>query len=203
MNDTLALHLDQTGTLNLNDETVHILYQKHNLDSYSGMRAYAFLHALLKKAKLQLNGKMPTPPNIAIGSIGANLECYYLQLQTMGVSFDDKTKSRFLLSARKQKGNEVYRFMDFLDNVLDADPFPEEHTLTEPILLIKDIHSFQNTSTGVINNYVCPTNDEELSNTHQNSQSSSSDSRPNHPSSSDSRLARNFRTRSDTKCTCG
>jgi hypothetical protein len=64
MNDALALRLDQTGTLNLEDETIHILYQKHIIDSTSGARAYAFLHALLKKAKRQMHEKMPTPPDI-------------------------------------------------------------------------------------------------------------------------------------------
>jgi hypothetical protein len=62
------------------------------------VRTYAFLHDLLKKAKRQLNDKMPTPPDIdkstSIGSFGAKLDRYYVQLQTMGVSFDDKTKSR-------------------------------------------------------------------------------------------------------------
>jgi hypothetical protein len=98
MNDALALRLDQTGTLNLEDETIHILYQKHILDISSGVRACAYLHVLLKKAKHQLNDKMPIPPDIEketpIGSFGANLECYYLQVQAMGVSFNDKTKSQ-------------------------------------------------------------------------------------------------------------
>jgi hypothetical protein len=74
MNDALALRLDQTGTLNLEDETIHILYQKHIIDSTSGVRAYAFLHAQLKKMKRQLHEKMPTPPYIdhatSIGSFG-------------------------------------------------------------------------------------------------------------------------------------
>jgi hypothetical protein len=98
MNDALSSRLDQTGTLTLDDETIHILYKKHILDSSSGVRAYAFLHALLKKAKRQLNDKIPTPPDLekamSTGSFGANLEHYYLQVQTMGVAFDDKTKSR-------------------------------------------------------------------------------------------------------------
>jgi hypothetical protein len=51
-------------TLNLNDEMIHILYQKHILDSSSGLRAYAFLHALLKKAKRQLNDNMSIPQDI-------------------------------------------------------------------------------------------------------------------------------------------
>jgi hypothetical protein len=55
MNDALALRLDQTGTLNMDDETIKILYQKHILDSTSGVRAYAFLHSLLKKAKRHLH----------------------------------------------------------------------------------------------------------------------------------------------------
>jgi hypothetical protein len=33
LNDALALRLDQTGTLNLVDETIHMLYQKHILDT--------------------------------------------------------------------------------------------------------------------------------------------------------------------------
>jgi hypothetical protein len=57
--------LNQTGMLNLDGETIHILYQKHILDSSSSLKAYAFLHALLKKSKHQLNDKMPTPLDIA------------------------------------------------------------------------------------------------------------------------------------------
>jgi hypothetical protein len=82
MNNALALCLDQTGTLNLDDETINILHQKHIIDSTSSVRTYAFLHTLLKKAKCQLHDKMPTPPDIEqatiIGSSGLNLEKYYL-----------------------------------------------------------------------------------------------------------------------------
>jgi hypothetical protein len=46
MNDALALRLDQTGTLSMDDETINILYQKHILDSNSGARDYVFLHSL-------------------------------------------------------------------------------------------------------------------------------------------------------------
>jgi hypothetical protein len=92
MNDALALRLDQTGTLNLDDETINVLYEKHIIYSTSGVRVYAFLHALLKKAKRQLHDKMPTPPDIEqatrIGSFGSNLEKYYLHLGTIGVNFD-------------------------------------------------------------------------------------------------------------------
>jgi hypothetical protein len=87
---------DQTGTLNLDDETITILYQKHIIDSTSGVCAYAFLHVLLKKAKRQLHEKLPTPPDIEratrIGSFCSNLEKYYLQLRTIWVAFDDKTQ---------------------------------------------------------------------------------------------------------------
>jgi hypothetical protein len=126
MNDALALRLDQTGTLNLEDETIHILYQKHITDSTSGARVYAFLHALLKKAKRQMHENMPTPPDIdhatSIGSFGSNLEKYYLQLGTIGLAFDEKTQSRFFLSALQQKGIESDRFVDRLDNVKERYP---------------------------------------------------------------------------------
>jgi hypothetical protein len=73
----LALHLDQTGKLNLDDETINILYQKHSIDSTSGIHAFDFIHALLKKSKQQLNERMPMPLDIeqatSIGSFGANL----------------------------------------------------------------------------------------------------------------------------------
>jgi hypothetical protein len=108
------------------------------------------------------------------------------------------------LSALQQKRIELDRFMDRLDNVPDADPLPEELTPTELILRIKDVHSFQNSPSAIINRYVHPTNDKELSTTHPNHKPSSSDSCPNHQSSlSDSRPARNFSTRSDTQCICG
>jgi hypothetical protein len=87
------------------------------------------LHALLKKAKRQLNEKMPTPPDIeqatSIGSFGSNLEKYYLQLGTIGVAFDEKTQSHFFLSALQQKGIEMDRFVDRLDNVPEKDPLSE------------------------------------------------------------------------------
>jgi hypothetical protein len=78
MNDTLTLRLDQKGTLNLDDNMINILYQQNIIDSTRGIRAYVFLHELLKKAKRQLNECMPTPPDIeqttSIGSFGENLE---------------------------------------------------------------------------------------------------------------------------------
>jgi hypothetical protein len=83
--------------------------------------------------------------------------------------------------------------VDCLDYVPDADLLPEELTLGELILRIKDIHSFQNSAPAIINRYVHPTNNKESSTTHPNRQSSSSNSRP----------ARDFRTRSDTQCICG
>jgi hypothetical protein len=87
MNNALALRLDQTGTLNMDDETINILYQKHILDSTSGVLAYAFMHSLLKKAKRHLHDHIPTPPSIyqamTIGSFEADLERYYLQMATI------------------------------------------------------------------------------------------------------------------------
>jgi hypothetical protein len=155
MNDALALSLDQTGTLNLDDETIHILYQKHIIDSTSGVRVYAFSHALLKKAKRQMHEKMPTPPDIdhatIIGLFGSNLEKYYLQLGTIGLAFDDKTQSRFFLSALQQKYIEIDRFVNRLYNVPEKDPLPEELTLTDLILRIKDIRSLNNLSPAIIN----------------------------------------------------
>jgi hypothetical protein len=157
MNDALALRLDQTGTLNLEDETILILYQKHIIDSTSGGRSYAFLHALLKKVKRQMHEKMPTPPDIdhatSIGSFGSNLEKYYLQLETIVLAFDEKTQSCFILSALHQKGIEIDRFVYHLDNVPDKDPLPEELTLAKLILRIKDIRSLNNSSPAIINRF--------------------------------------------------
>jgi hypothetical protein len=121
----------------------------------------------------------------------------------MSVSFDDKTKSRFFLSALQQKCIEVDQFVDQPDYIPDADLLPEEITLTELVLRIKDIHSFRNSSTAVINRYVRPTNDQDSSNPHHNRQSSSSDSHPPRPSLSDSCPFHDFRTHINTQCLCG
>jgi hypothetical protein len=157
MNDSLALRLDQIGTINLDDETINILYQKHIIDSTSGVHAYAFLHTLLKKAKRQLHDKMPTPPDIeqatSIGSFGSNLKKYYLQLGTIWVAFDEKIQSCFFLSALQQKCIEIEISVHRLDNVPEKDPLPEELTLTELILRIKDIRSLQNSSPAIINRF--------------------------------------------------
>jgi hypothetical protein len=122
-------------------DTINILYQKHIIDSTSGIHAYAFIHALLKKAKQQMNEGIPRPPYIEQATSIGSLERYYLQLRTIGVTFEDKTKSRFFLSALQQKCIEVNIFVDHLENVADADPLPGELTFTELILRIKDIHS--------------------------------------------------------------
>jgi hypothetical protein len=146
---TSFFQLDQTGTLNMDDETIKILYQKHILDSTSGVRAYVFLHSLLKKAKRHLHDHMPTLPSIdqatTIGSFGADLERYYLQMANIGLAFEEKPQSRFFLSALQKKCIEVDRFVDRLDSVAVNDPLPEE--LTRLILCIKDIHSLQPSST--------------------------------------------------------
>jgi hypothetical protein len=209
MNDALALRLDQTGTLNLDDETINILYQKHIMDSSSGVRANAFLHSLLKKAKCHLHDHMPTPPSIdhatTIGSFGASLEPYYLQMATIGHAFDEKPQKRFFLSALQQKGIKVDRFVDRLDSVAVNDPLTEELTLTELILRIKDIRSLQPSSTALIHRYVRPTDGRDNSNSGQNRPPPSSESRSSRPPQPDSRPQplRDFRTRTGTQCVCG
>jgi hypothetical protein len=194
MNDALALRLDQTGTLNLEDKTIQILYQKHIIDSTSGVRAYAFLHALLKKAKRQMHEKMPAPPDIdhatSIGSFGSNLEKYHLQLGTIGIAFDEKTQSRFFVSALQQKGIEIDRFVDRLDNVPDKDPLPEELTLTELIFRIKDIRSLNNSSPAIINRFTRSAPD--LSSPHQH------DRPPRQPRNPDARSDPRRQAGSDT-----
>jgi hypothetical protein len=209
MNDALALRLDQTGMLNMDDETINILYQKHILDSNSGVRACAFLHSLLKNAKRHLYAHMPTPPSIdqatTIDSFGAALERYYLQMATIGHAFDDKPQSRFFLSALQQKGIIVDRFVDRLDSVAMNDPLPEELTLTELILRIKDIRSLQPSSTALIHRCVRPTDGRDNSNSRQNRPPPSSASRSSRPPQPDShpQPLRDFRTRTDTQCVCG
>jgi hypothetical protein len=209
MNDALALRLDQTGMLNMLDETINILYQKHILDSNSGVRAYSFLHSLLKKAKRHLRDHMPTPPSIdqamTIGSFGAALERYFLQMETIGHAFDEKPQSRFFLSALQKKGIEVDRFVDHLDSVAVKDQLPEELTLTELILRINDIRSLQPSSTALIHRYVRPTDGRDTSNSRQNRPPPSSDSRSSRPPQPDSRPQPlwDFRTRTDTQCVCG
>jgi hypothetical protein len=193
MNDALALRLDQTGTLNLDDDIINILYQKHIIDSNSGVCAYAFLHALLKKAKRQLHDKMPTPTDIEqatnIGSFGSKLEKYYLQLVTIGVTFDEKTQSGFFLSALQQKGIEINRFVDRLDNVPEKDPLPEELTPAELILRIKDIRSLQNSSPAIINRFT--------RNTPDSSSLEQNDRPPRQPRSPDARSDPRRQTGSD------
>jgi hypothetical protein len=204
MNDALALRLDQTGTHNMDDETIKILYQKHIMDSTSGVRAYAFLHSLLKKVKHHLHDHMPTPSSIdqatTIGSLGADLERYYLQMATIGHAFEEKPQSRFFLSALQKKGIEVDRFVDRLDSVAVNDPLPEELTLTELILRIKDIRSLHPSSTALIHRYVRPTDGGDNSNSSQNRPPTSSDSRSSRPPQPDSRPQPlwDFRTRTDT-----
>jgi hypothetical protein len=209
MNDALALRLDQTGTLNMDDATINILYQKHIIDSDSGIRAYAFLHSLLKKAKRHLHGHMPTPQSIdqatTIGSFGAALERYFLQMATIGHAFDEKPQSRIFLSALQKKGTKVDRFVDHLDSVAVKDPLPEELTLTELILRIKDIRSLQPSSTALIHRYVRPTDGRDTSTSLQNRPPPSSESCLSRPPQPDSRPQplRDFRTRTDTQCVCG
>jgi hypothetical protein len=90
-----------------------------------------------------------------------------------------------------------------MENILDADPLPDELIIMELVLHIKDILSFHNSSTAVINHYVHPTTDRGSSNPDHNCHSSSSESRPPHPSSSEAHPVCDFRTRSDTHCICG
>jgi hypothetical protein len=209
MNDALTLLLDQTGTLNMDDETIKILYQKHILDSTSGVRAYAFLHSLLKKAKRHLHDHMPTPSSIyqatTIGFFGAHLERYYLQMATIGHDFDEKPQSRFFLSALQKKGIEVDRFVDRLDSVAANDPLPEELTLTKLILRIKDIRSLQPWSKSLIHRYVQSTDGRDNSNSRQHRPPPLSDSRSSRPPQPDSHPQPlcDFRTGTDTQCVCG
>jgi hypothetical protein len=122
-----------------------------------------------------------------------------------GHAFDEKPQSRFFLAALQQKGIEVDRFVDRLDSMAVNDPLPEELTLTELILRIKDIRSLQPSSTALIHHYVRPTDGRDNSNSRQNHPPPSSDSRLSHPPQPDSRPQplQDFCTRTDTQCVCG
>jgi hypothetical protein len=99
----------------------------------------------------------------------------------------------------------VDRFVDRLDSVAEKDPLPEELTLTEIILRIKDIRSLQPSSTAVIHRYVRPKDGRDTSTTRQNRPPPSFDSRSSRPPQADSRPQplQHFRTRTDTQCVCG
>jgi hypothetical protein len=136
MNDALALRLDQAGTLNLDDETINIIYQKHIIYSTSGVRAYAFLHALLKKMKrmkkcLLLRISIMLPALDRLVRICRSITCSW---KPLGLLLMRRQKSLFFLSALQEKGIEIDRFVDRLDNVPEKDPLHEELTLTELIL---------------------------------------------------------------------
>jgi hypothetical protein len=109
-----------------------------------------------------------------------------LQMATIGHAFDEKPQSRFFLSALQQKGIEVDRFVDRLDSVAVKDLLPEELTLTELILRIKDIRSLQPSSTDLIHRYVRPTDGRGNSTSRQNRPPPSSDSRSFRPPQPDS-----------------
>jgi hypothetical protein len=201
MNDALALRLDQTGTLNRSDETIKILHQKYILDSNSGVRTYDFLHALLKKAKKELNKRMPTPPDIAsapsIGMFGANLERYYLEMTTINVQFQDKTKSRFFLTELQQQGVDIDQYLDRLDNVPSGTALPDELTLAELILKIKDIRKLPANAATIhrIATHHASTATPSTMATASRSHNSDHHSRP--------QPVREFRIRTDAQCICG
>jgi hypothetical protein len=126
-------------------------------------------------------------------------------MATIGHAFDEKTQSRFFLSALQQKGIKVDRFVDRLDSVAVNDPLPEELTLTELILHIKDIRSLQPSSIALIHHYMRPTDGRDNSNSRQNRPPPSSDSRSSRPPQPDSHPHPlcDFHTGTDTQCVCG
>jgi hypothetical protein len=141
------------------------------------------------------------------------LEKYYLQLGTIGLAFDEKTQSRFFLSALQQKGIEIDRF-DRLDNVPDKDPLPDELTLTELILRMKDIRSLNNSSPAIINRFNRSAPDS--SSPHQHDRPPRQPRNPDacsdprrqagsdtHNARSNQRPARPFSERTQTQCICG
>jgi hypothetical protein len=133
------------------------------------------------------------------------MDSYGLNSHIMAHDFDEKPQSRFFLSALQKKGIEVDRFVDCLDSVAVNDPLPEELTLTELILRIKDIRSLQPSSTALIHRYVLPTDGGDNFNSRQHRPPTSSDSRSSRPPQPDSRpqSLRDFRTRTGTQCVCG
>jgi hypothetical protein len=152
---------------------------------------------------------MPTPPSIdqatTISSFGADLERYYLQMATIGHVFDEKPQSCFFPSTLQKKGISVDRLVDRLDSVAVNDPLPDELTLTELILRIKDIRFLQPSSTALIHRYVRPTDGRDSSDSRQHRPpplSDSCSSRPPQPDSPPQPLC-DFRTGTDTQCVCG
>jgi hypothetical protein len=122
-------------------------------------------------------------------------------MATIGHAFEEKPQSRFFLSALQQKGIEVDRFVDRLDSVAANDPLPEELTLTELFLRIKEIRSLQPSSTDLILRHVRPTNGRDNSNYHQHRHRPPPSSPcSSHPPQPESRHwpRRDTRTRTDT-----
>jgi hypothetical protein len=161
---------------------------------------------------------MPTPPDIeqatSISSFGSNLDNYYLQLGIKGVTFDEKTNIRFFLSALHQKGIEIDRFVDRLENVPEKDPLPEELTLTKLILRIMDIRSLHNSPPAIINRFThsslyssCPQQNDRPPCQPYNPDALSDPGRQtgsdNRHAHSDAHPARPFRERTHTQCICG
>jgi hypothetical protein len=99
----------------------------------------------------------------------------------------------------------VDRIVDRLDSVAANDQLPEELTLTELILRIKDIHSLQPSTTALIHRYMRPTDGRGNSSSHQHCPPPSSDSRLSRPPEPDyhPQPLCDFRTGTDTQCLCG
>jgi hypothetical protein len=142
------------------------------------------------------------------------LEKYNLQLGTIVLAFDEKTQSRFFLSAMQQKGIEIDRFVDRLDNVPEKDPLPEELTLTELILRIKDIRSLNKSPPAIINCFTRSAPDSSSPHQHDRPprQPLNLDTRSDpcrqagsdtHNAHSNQRPARPFSERTQTQCMCG
>ena len=94
------IFLNQAGTINLEDETISILYQKYIFTCTSGLTAYSFIQSLMRRAKEDTTSLMPMPPNIhEVDQYGVKMARYYLSMNAMGLLFPECAKSLFSQNA--------------------------------------------------------------------------------------------------------
>jgi hypothetical protein len=145
MNDLLAVKLTTSGVIAHEIPALSLLYDSILVNLDSQLKAYVFLHQLLKCATHRLQESIPMAPQynphlqLIMDFVSALLK-YNDTMESLNNSFPMLTQSRFFLQQLCEKGVVVDLYMDWLNQFTPDHEFPPELQLRDLILHLSDMH---------------------------------------------------------------
>lgn len=139
MNDILVYKLTQPDVISRAIPSLDLLFRTSLLQSDSQLKAYAFLHKLVKRAYSMLQDQVNIAPAYksvtqTILEFGTEVVSYYNGLANIAMPFPAVIQSRYFLTQLQQHGVQVDTYLDRLQVFRHTDVIPDDLTLETLVL---------------------------------------------------------------------